>query len=280
MLGTALAAVLALMFWTREPPPEPPPPNQAPGVTLVADTTSATAPATINFAASAWDPDGTIASYSWEYGSGPMAGTDTQSLTYRQPTLATVIVTVTDNAGATASASATVTIKEPPYPRTSVKRYSTLYGIAHRKCEDGSRWTEIQTLNGGIDPHALQEGDELKLPLDCRSDLPSLPINTVTYYTVAAAETPASDTRTASVPASNGSSIASASQLDHASQVSASLDYVSDDVSFAGIDLAPVQIVTTSSLPVSDYVVAPAPSVSASIVRDAPFAVHWYETTG
>ncbi|MCF6257376.1 MAG: PKD domain-containing protein [Gammaproteobacteria bacterium] len=56
------------------------------------------------------DPDGTIASYSWDFGNGTTGAGATPSTTYTEAGTFNVILTVTDNAGATNSASTTVVI--------------------------------------------------------------------------------------------------------------------------------------------------------------------------
>ncbi len=56
------------------------------------------------------DPDGTIASYSWDFGNGTTGAGATPSTTYTEAGTFNVTLTVTDNAGATNSASTTVVI--------------------------------------------------------------------------------------------------------------------------------------------------------------------------
>ncbi len=56
------------------------------------------------------DPDGTIASYSWDFGNGTTGVGVTPSVTYTESGTFNVTLTVTDNAGATNSASTTVVI--------------------------------------------------------------------------------------------------------------------------------------------------------------------------
>ncbi len=62
-------------------------------------------------AAGSNDPDGTIASYSWNFGDGTASGTGVSvQHTYSAAGVFTVTLTVTDNLGATASATAAATI--------------------------------------------------------------------------------------------------------------------------------------------------------------------------
>lgn len=66
------------------------------------------------------DPDGTIASYDWDWGDGTTHGTGaTPSHTYAAPGTFTVGLTVTDNGGATNSITHSVTVT---YPTATVKQ--------------------------------------------------------------------------------------------------------------------------------------------------------------
>ena len=79
--------------------------NQAPQVSVSATPTSGTSPLFVSFSASASDPDGSIASYAWNFGNGVTATGQNTSYTYSSAGDYTARVTVTDNAGATASAT-------------------------------------------------------------------------------------------------------------------------------------------------------------------------------
>ena len=85
--------------------------NQPPVAVASANPTSGTAPLTVNFSSTgSYDPDGTIASYSWNFGDGGNSTAANPSHTYTSAGTYTATLTVTDNAGATASASVTVTV--------------------------------------------------------------------------------------------------------------------------------------------------------------------------
>lgn len=93
-------------------------PNRAPAFHFIADvTTDINQPVTI--AASAYDRDGTIASYKWEQTAGThvtIADPDSQALSFTSPTLnreetLTFKVTATDNEGATGSRTVDVTVQ-------------------------------------------------------------------------------------------------------------------------------------------------------------------------
>lgn len=100
---------------------EEPPPNQPPTVWMTASPLPARGPSplTINFAAYAADPDGFIASYSWDFGDGQTSSQVSVSHTYLVPGDYTVRITVADGAGATASYAAIVTVltgtNQPPH---------------------------------------------------------------------------------------------------------------------------------------------------------------------
>lgn len=84
--------------------------NTTPVSAFTAVPTSGEAPLNVNFDASmSYDPDGSIVSYSWDYGDGTGNGVST-SHTYNAPGIYTVTLTVTDNAGAAGTSSKTVTV--------------------------------------------------------------------------------------------------------------------------------------------------------------------------
>lgn len=85
--------------------------NQPPVAVASANPTSGTAPLTVNFSSTgSYDPDGTIASYSWNFGDGGDSTAANPSHNYASAGANMATLTVTDNAGATASASVTVTV--------------------------------------------------------------------------------------------------------------------------------------------------------------------------
>jgi endonuclease/exonuclease/phosphatase family metal-dependent hydrolase len=96
----------------------PPPPNQLPQVSISASIASGFTPLSIGFNSSAYDPDGYIASYSWNFGDGQTSSQASPSYTYTTVGVFTARLTVTDNAGATASATTLITVLNilPPPP--------------------------------------------------------------------------------------------------------------------------------------------------------------------
>jgi len=103
------------------------PPNQPPVASLTVTPSSGTAPLAVTASASgSSDPDGTIASYKFNFGDGTVVGPQSGSTathTYAAGTW-TASVVVTDNAGATGTASKTVTVtsgtNQPPVASLTV----------------------------------------------------------------------------------------------------------------------------------------------------------------
>ncbi len=91
--------------------------NLAPTASFTATPASGQAPLTVSFDASASsDPDGTITSYSWNFGDGSAGSGVTASRTYPAAGNYTVILTVADNRGASASTTRIVTATAGPPP--------------------------------------------------------------------------------------------------------------------------------------------------------------------
>jgi PKD repeat protein/subtilisin family serine protease len=67
-------------------------------------------------ATSSYDPDGSIVSYSWDFGDGATATGSRVTKRYSAAGTYTVTLTVTDNRGATNSASQTITVTSPNQP--------------------------------------------------------------------------------------------------------------------------------------------------------------------
>lgn len=99
-----------------DPCPECEPGNQPPQVSATASPGSGSAPLTVQFNASASDPDGYIVSYSWDFGDGGTASGASQTHVYQNPGNYTARVTVTDNGGATASATGSITVSSTGSP--------------------------------------------------------------------------------------------------------------------------------------------------------------------
>jgi PKD repeat protein len=92
-------------------PTAPTTPNQLP--TAAFTSSAAGLKASVDAGASS-DPDGSIASYAWEFGDGATATGVTASHTYAAAGTYTVKLTVTDNSGTTGTISHQVTVTAPP----------------------------------------------------------------------------------------------------------------------------------------------------------------------
>jgi plastocyanin len=86
--------------------------NAAPTADIKATPPSGAAPLTVTFDASgSKDPDGTIASYEWDFGDNQKGSGQKVNHDYKDPKAYTVKLTVTDNDGAKAEKTITVTVE-------------------------------------------------------------------------------------------------------------------------------------------------------------------------
>jgi len=135
--------------------------NQKPTVTLSATSSSGNAPLTVDFTATANDPDGIVVSYDWDFnGDGSVDLSSTNNLaTYTFTSAGTykTTVTVTDDQGATATASVTITVNSysntPPQVTLSATPTSgttplTVDFRANASDQDGSIVSYEWDLNG------------------------------------------------------------------------------------------------------------------------------------
>ena len=98
------------------PPPPPPPeePNELPTAGFTIDVDLGQAPLEVNFdAASSSDPDGTLVSYSWEFGDGTTATGVRVAHTYAEVGMYQVDLTVKDNRDGEATARDSVVVWSP-----------------------------------------------------------------------------------------------------------------------------------------------------------------------
>ena len=100
----------------------PPPVNQTPVANFTSSCTDATC--TLNGSTSI-DPDGTIASYGWDFGDGTTgSGVTPPAHVYAAPGVYPVTLTVTDNAGATATVTNNVTANAAPVNQPPVASFA------------------------------------------------------------------------------------------------------------------------------------------------------------
>ncbi|MEZ4695553.1 MAG: PKD domain-containing protein [Rhodothermales bacterium] len=86
-------------------------PNQPPVASFVANPTTGAAPLVVTLNANqSVDPDGSIATYSWNYGDGTSGTGKNSSHTFTTPGTYVVALTVRDDAGASASTSVSVSV--------------------------------------------------------------------------------------------------------------------------------------------------------------------------
>lgn len=106
------------------------PPNVPPTAAIGSSGTGGQAPYTVNFdGTGSSDPDGSIASYAWDFGNDRTATTPTGSATYTQPGTYTVSLTVTDNQGATNTATRQIVVTGAPnVPPNAVIRTVSVAG--------------------------------------------------------------------------------------------------------------------------------------------------------
>jgi PKD repeat protein len=89
------------------------PQNQPPTASFTFSPSSPAVGQTVTFdASSSYDPDGSIVSYSWNFGDGSTASGAVVQHSYSSPGTYTVTLTVTDNNGLTASISKQITVDE------------------------------------------------------------------------------------------------------------------------------------------------------------------------
>jgi len=111
-----------------------PEPNEAPTALFTASPETGEAPLQVAFNGSASsDPDGNIASYSWNFGDGQTGSGKNSSHSYSEPGIYEARLTVRDNMGATASANLEIIVLES----TIDPDCSTNPCDEHATCDDG-----------------------------------------------------------------------------------------------------------------------------------------------
>jgi len=97
------------------PDPEPPGPNELPVASISADVEAGAAPLAVTFSgAASTDPDGSISTYTWDFGDGASGSGEQVTHTFEPAGLYVVTLTVTDDRGGEASAGDTVFVSTAP----------------------------------------------------------------------------------------------------------------------------------------------------------------------
>ncbi|MET4099728.1 PKD repeat protein [Agrococcus sp. UYP10] len=118
----------------------PPPPNQPPTAAIAAPAITGRTVALDGSGST--DPDGSIATYAWQFGDGNTGSGPTPTHTYATDGTRTVTLTVTDDDGATASTSRSVTVTTaPPAGVLATDDFGRVLSNAWGTADTGGPWT-------------------------------------------------------------------------------------------------------------------------------------------
>jgi PKD repeat protein len=122
--------------------------NQPPAAAISAAPLSGNAPLTVAFSGSgSSDPDGTIASYAWDFGDGSSSTGVSVSHTYQTAASYTATLTVTDNQGAMASATKTIAVTASS---NTINAPSNLSAVNSARGRVSLAWTDNSSNEQGF----------------------------------------------------------------------------------------------------------------------------------
>jgi PKD repeat protein len=121
------------------------PTNRPPTVSVTPSTTSGPAALSVVFNTTATDPDGTIASYNWDFGDGQTANVASPTHVYQNAGTYTARITVRDNGGATAGTQVTITVTSTESQQIVVKLVTPVGG---EQLTGGSTYTIVWSITG------------------------------------------------------------------------------------------------------------------------------------
>lgn len=134
----------------------PPPANQPPSASFTLTPTSGPAPLIVDFDATASsDSDGTVSSFTWDFGDGNSASGATAQHSFTSAGTFTIQLTVTDDDGASRNTTRDITIDEPLPPVAAFTTSGTLVAPANISF-DGTGST---SSTGAITSHSWDFGD-------------------------------------------------------------------------------------------------------------------------
>jgi PKD repeat protein len=118
--------------------------NVPPTASFTATPTNGLAPLAVALdAAASSDPDGTIASYAWDFGDGTNATGVTASKTYTVPGTYTITLLVTDNSGGVRTATRNLLVIDPANAGPTDNPVATKYGATAYPWTDQINWTNV-----------------------------------------------------------------------------------------------------------------------------------------
>lgn len=122
--------------------------NSAPHAVIVASPVTGLAPLSVNFDGSnSYDPDGSVASYSWNFGDASSAGSGaTPAHTYMSGGTFTATLTVTDNSGASSTSAFQIVVVAAGVPPVITTSSPLVGGTA------GTPYLQVFAATGGVFP--------------------------------------------------------------------------------------------------------------------------------